>query len=348
MRPTAPASGAGERSTELFVGLIANPNAGHDIRRVVSHASVFNNQEKIYIIRRVLMGLAAAGVERVAYLPEPVGLVPIALDGLNGGPAVEPLEMAIFARTADSTDAGRLLAERGAACIVILGGDGTNRAVAKGCGDVPLVPISTGTNNVFPTLVEGTIAGLAAGAVASGRVDGSAVVRRQKRLEVLVDGELREIALIDAAVNREPFTGARAIWDPGLLDELLLTRAEPGAVGLSAIGGQLDPIGAEEPEGLFLRIGAGPCRVTAAIAPGMVREISIVEHRRLRPGQGIRIAGRLGTIALDGERELEVRPRHVVEVRLSAHGPRVVDIPAAMRAAAKAGLFRGQGPGVGC
>ena len=38
-------------SIALFVGLIANPNAGHDIRRVVSHASIFNNQEKIYIIR---------------------------------------------------------------------------------------------------------------------------------------------------------------------------------------------------------------------------------------------------------------------------------------------------------
>ncbi|MCC7106674.1 MAG: NAD(+)/NADH kinase [Chloroflexi bacterium] len=327
-------------SIALFVGLIANPNAGHDIRRVVSHASIFNNQEKIYIIRRVLMGLAAAGVERVAYLPEPVGLVPMALDGLRGGPAVEPLDMRIWARTADSTDAGRRFAEMGARCIVVLGGDGTNRAVAKGCGDVPIVPISTGTNNVFPTLVEGTVAGLAAGVVASERLNGSAVVRRSKRLEVFVDGEPREIALVDAAVSRELFTGARAIWDPGLLGELLLTRAEPGAVGLCAIGGQLDPIGMDEPAGLFLRIGEGPCQVTAAMAPGMIRPISIAEHRRLAFGDGLTFEGRLGTIALDGEREVEVRPHHRVEIRLSAEGPYVVDIPAAMGAAARAGLFR--------
>src|ERR687887_1314191 len=201
----------------MLVGLIANPEAGHDIRRVVSHASTFSNQEKVYIIRRVLMGLAAAGVERVAYLPEPVGLVKFALDGLKDGPTVEPLEMTIFGRTADSTEAARRLAALGAACIVTLGGDGTNRAVAKGCGEVPLVPISTGTNNVFPTLVEGTIAGLAAGAVASGRLDPGAVVHPSKRLEVLINDELREIALVDAAVSREPYTGARAIWDPGLL-----------------------------------------------------------------------------------------------------------------------------------
>jgi hypothetical protein len=43
-------------------------------------------------------------------------------------------------------------------------------AVAKGCGYVPLVPISTGTNNVFPVMVEGTLAGLAAAVVAL-RVD---------------------------------------------------------------------------------------------------------------------------------------------------------------------------------
>lgn len=42
------------------------------------------------------------------------------------------------------------MAERGARCIVTLGGDGTNRAVAKESGAIPLVPISTGTNNVFP------------------------------------------------------------------------------------------------------------------------------------------------------------------------------------------------------
>jgi predicted polyphosphate/ATP-dependent NAD kinase len=323
-----------------LVGLIANPEAGHDIRRLVSHASPFNNQEKVHIIRRVLVGLAAAGVERVAYLPEPVGLVPFALDGLKGGPAVEPLDMPIYARSEDSTEAARRLASLGAACIVTLGGDGTNRAIAKGCGEVPLVPISTGTNNIFPSIVEGTIAGLAAGVVASDRLDGRAIVRRRKRLEVTVDDELREIALVDAAVSREPYTGARAIWDPGLLDELLLTQAQPGAIGLSAIGGQLDPVAPDEPHGLFLRIGPGGCQVTAALAPGLVRPIPIAEHRRLLPGQGLRFTDRRGTLALDGERELELYPRHTVEIRLSPAGPHVVDIPATMRAAAEAGLFR--------
>ena len=324
----------------MLVGLIANPEAGHDIRRLVSHASTFNNQEKVYIIRRVLMGLAAAGVEQVAYLPEHVGLVRYALDGLKETPKLEALDLLIRAQTSDSTDAARLLAERGAACILTLGGDGTNRAVAKGCGRVPIVPISTGTNNVFPTLVEGTIAGLAAGVIATGRPETEAAIRQRKRLDVLIDGELREISLVDAAVSPEPFTGARAIWDPAQLTDLLLTQALPSAIGLSSIGGQLDPIHPDDAEGLYVAIGPGAWEVNAAVAPGMIRPIPVASYRRLRPGDGLAFNGRRGTIALDGERELEIYEHNRVEIRLNAEGPRVVDIPLAMHAAAVAGLFR--------
>ena len=43
--------------------------------------------------------------------------------------------------------------------------DGTNRAAVKGWRDAPLLTISTGTNNVFPMMVEGTTAGMAAALV---------------------------------------------------------------------------------------------------------------------------------------------------------------------------------------
>ena len=50
-------------------------------------------------------------------------------------------------------------ASAGVRAIVVLGGDGTHRVVAKACGDVPLCAISTGTNNAFPELRETTVAG---------------------------------------------------------------------------------------------------------------------------------------------------------------------------------------------
>ena len=40
--------------------------------------------------------------------------------------------------------------EKGVAAIVVLGGDGTHRAVVMACGDVPIAGISTGTNNACP------------------------------------------------------------------------------------------------------------------------------------------------------------------------------------------------------
>ena len=55
----------------------------------------------------------------------------------------------------------------GVAAIVVLGGDGTHRVVAKACGDVPICALSTGTNNAFPEMRETTVAGLATGLVAT-------------------------------------------------------------------------------------------------------------------------------------------------------------------------------------
>ncbi|MBM3299009.1 MAG: ATP-NAD kinase, partial [Deltaproteobacteria bacterium] len=52
-----------------LVGIIANPASGKDIRRLVAFGSAFDNQEKVRIVRRVLLGLEAVGVDRVCYMP---------------------------------------------------------------------------------------------------------------------------------------------------------------------------------------------------------------------------------------------------------------------------------------
>jgi len=50
------------------IGIIANPASGKDIRRLVAHASVFDNDEKSSIVRRVILGAHAAGARRFLYL----------------------------------------------------------------------------------------------------------------------------------------------------------------------------------------------------------------------------------------------------------------------------------------
>ena len=321
------------------VGIIANPAAGKDIRRLVAHGRFVPNNEKVNILRRVLAGLAATPVERVVMMPDTGMLCHAAASGSPQGLEAVMLDMAIAGAEGDSTRAAKAMAEMGVSCIVTLGGDGTNRAVAKGSGRVPLVPISTGTNNVFPYMVEGTVAGLAAGVVASGQVDVEPVTMRTKLLQVSVDGSESDSALVDVAVSAVPFAGARAIWDMSTVSEVFLARAEPDGIGLSAIGARLERVGAEDEHGVHVRIGRPGVTVSAPIAPGVVEDVPVEGWSRLHPGEPVKVGLDPCTIALDGERSIRVAPGQRAEVTLTRDGPPVVDVSAALAGASEAGLF---------
>lgn len=314
------------------VGLIVNPAAGRDIRRLVGFASVMPHHEKAAIVRRVIRGLEAAGVEELLYLPDGVGIISAALDGARTALRLVPLRVPMEGDARDSMMAARRLAEAEVAVIITLGGDGTNRAVAGGSGRVPLVAISTGTNNVFPNMVEGTVAGLAAGLVATGKVDVAAVTRRAKRVEVRVGGA-EDFALIDAAACRDAFRGAAAIWDPARVTSMVLSRAEPWAVGLSSIGGALQPVAADEPAGLYVELEAGSASRTvgAVLAPGLPARVAVRSWRRLALEEEVVLEAAGGTVALDGERELAAHGPAIV--RVTECGPWVVDVRAALAGA---------------
>lgn len=319
----------------ITVGVIANPAAGKDIRRLVAAGRVISNQEKANTLRRVFAGLVATGVDRVLVMPDLSRLAAPAMEDVASDIEACYLDMPRVDHQDGSTLAARMMASEGAGCIVTLGGDGTNRVVAKGAGDVPIVPISTGTNNVFPQMVEGTLAGIAAGSVAAGLDGLDAAITRCKRLDVLVDDEPADMALIDAAVSSEMFVGARAVWDMDTVGDVFLTRAEPASIGISAVGAQLRPVSIDEPIGLWLRLGRGDGptarSVKAPIGPGMVPEVPVAEWAVLRPGERRLIDRRPGTLALDGERELTLLPGMKVEVVLNLEGPRVVDVAHVLR-----------------
>ncbi len=313
----------------ITVGIIANPSSGKDIRRIVAQGWVVSNQEKIAIVRRLLRGLEAAGVERVLFMPEPLGIGYGALEGLGGETTIqaETLTMDITARQEDSTRAADLMVAQGATCIITLGGDGTNRAVFKGCGSrVPLLPISTGTNNVFPEFQEGTTAGLAAGMVAKGMVVREVSCWHSKVLILYKQGQPVDLALVDLAISTDNVIGSRAIWDVSRLNELFLTRAQPWSIGLSAIGGMLHPLDARSLSGLHLRFGTGGKTVRAAIGPGLFADINVQTLREIAIGERILLQHeRPLTLAFDGERDMTAHPDDVLEIELNADGPWVVD-----------------------
>lgn len=327
----------------ITVGIIANPASGKDIRRLVAHGSVFDNDEKVSIVRRVLLGLDALGVERVLIMPDSYGIGLRALHTLKLKLETTILGMPRTFSQEDSRLATQIMVDSGAQVLVTLGGDGTNRIVSKASQDVPLMPISTGTNNVFPNMIEASIAGLAAGLVACGQADEA--VERAPQLDVLRDGqeEVSDIALIDAAVYAERFIASRAVWDAAKIREVVLTRAEPGNIGLSSIGSHL--LGGAYPpgHGLYLRIdplASGGQRVLAPIAPGLLEPVHVAAYRLLAPGDEVVLSHlEACVLAVDGEREIRLPPGSRLRLRLNAHGPRVINARKAIEVAARKGVF---------
>ncbi len=322
-----------------LVGIIANPASGKDIRRLVAHGSVFDNQEKVRIVRRILLGLSEMGVERICYMPDYYGIVERAAGELEIDAEVFPVDSSATGEQEDSTEAARHMQEQGAACIIVLGGDGTNRAVAKGNGAIPILPVSTGTNNVFPFMVEGTIAGMAAGLIACERVPLEACTFRSTRIEVLVDGEERDLALVDVVVYDDIFTGSKAIWDMGKVSQVLLNRASADSIGLSSIGGQIHCVGPEEPRALYLELGKPGRLVVAAVAPGLIEKVFVRYQRVIEAGEEIEVGSAPCVLGLDGERDFEVRPGRRTTMRVAMEGPRVVDVARTMRAAMQTGIL---------
>jgi len=314
-----------------LVGIIANPESGRDIRRLVAHGSVVTNQEKIYILRRVLLGLAAAGVERVCYMPDRSGIVDSALADIAIPVHVFPLDMRLDGGQNDSTLAGRLMEELEADCVVTLGGDGTNRAAVKGSVRAPILPISTGTNNAFPYMIEGTMAGVAAGLVATGQIPVDEAAFRSTLLEIVEDGARVDLALVDAVVYDDLFVGSRAIWEMDKVRQIFLNRADPASIGISSIGGLMESVGPEEPRGLWLELGEGGVPVKAIVAPGVIETVSVRKRKTLPLDSEVEISYRPSVLALDGEREIEILPDQRLRVRLASNGPLVIDARRAMR-----------------
>jgi predicted polyphosphate/ATP-dependent NAD kinase len=231
----------------------------------------------------------------------------------------------------DSLHAANMLAGKGAGCIITLGGDGTNRVVAKGACQVPILPVSTGTNNVFPYMIEGTIAGLAAGLIATGKVPCEAGTFTSTRLEVVVDGQAADMAIVDAVVCDDIFIGSRAVWKMEKIRQVFLNRCSPVNIGFSSIGGTQQEITPDDPFGMVIEIGAKGQRLTAPVAPGVFETVTVEDLRLMMPGEAVDLVCTPCVIALDGEREVEVKKKERAAIRLDTKGPVVVAVGRTMR-----------------
>jgi hypothetical protein len=216
---------------------------------------------------------------------------------------------------------------------------------------VRLIALSTGTNNVFPTMAEPTIAGMVAALAARGDLAGSGAHQRAKVLHVTGKRandkahELPDVGLIDAVILRRDHVGNLLPFDPKRIDRLLLTRAEPTAVGMSPIGGMVEPVYEADDEGLLVELvdpeeaREGDRVFTAPLSPGLFRKVAVRSATRIPFGVSVPMRGP-GVLALDGDRDHKLLENHALNVEIGRDGPWMIDLAAAMRWAVAQGMIR--------
>ncbi len=332
-------------TSPALVGIIANPAAGKDIRRLISAASPVSDMAKIGIVRRAAIGAVEGGATRLLVADDRHALARRALDEV--GLDYDVVDQPLLSTSRDTQRAAAAMAEAGVGAVVVLGGDGTHRDVALGWRHAPLVAVSTGTNNVFPRSLEATTAGEAAGLVAAGRVALTDVARQAKVLEVAIhredlDGDgaptpgsdAPDLALVDVALTTSLFTGSRAVWEPSTIRSVVSAIAEPGSVGLASIAAAVDPLTRHQPGAVVIDLAADDHTgryVRCPLAPGRYAAVSVGAHRRLRCGDVVRWQGP-GALSFDGERDRVLGPDDRASVRILADGPWVIDPTAALAA----------------
>lgn len=321
------------------VGIIANPASGKDIRRLVAHGSVFSNHEKVNIVRRILIALDAMGIERVITMPDAFDICQRAQDGAALSIAVQGLEMPTQFSREDTTRAAVRMQASGVDCVITLGGDGTNRALAKAGGNIPILPVSTGTNNVFPYMIEGTLAGMAAAIVARGLVDAPDAISRRSQLDIEVNGEVVDLALVDAVICDERSIASRALWDVATVRLVVVARRLPAQIGFMALAGNIPQCDAGGKGGLVIETHTDAPTVLAPIAPGLIVPVGVRRWLPLAIGEHVEAPIGNYTIALDGERERKIRQHEHVVIRLNANGPRVINPHQVLAYAAQQGVF---------
>ena len=344
-----------------LLGVVANPVSARDIRRIVANAGNLQITDRVNIVLRMLQAARAVGVARALLMPDRGGIRALLERHLKRGdatlPTIEWLDFEPTSSVDDSFTATRMLQAAGAGAIVVLGGDGTHRAVVRElvgatlpqARTLPIAGLSTGTNNAFPEMREPTITGLAAGLFAAGRITAAEALVPNKLLEVLIHPrgggpQRRDIAIVDAVITHDRSVGARALWKTGSLAAAYLAFAEPEAIGLSSIGGLLQPVGRRERGGLAVQLAVDPAHTLlllhAPIAPGLVLPVPVASWQRLAPDEPVTVQQQAGTVALDGEREMAFEAGDRVTVTLRENAFFTVDVARCMAVAARDNLMR--------
>lgn len=330
-----------------IIGIVCNPQSGKDIRRLLTAATTIDDMEKTNIVERILLSASALGDHKVYIMPDRLGYGRLLLQKSNLADYpgdLSQLEVYDMERTETQHDTIFFAEEMEriqADVMIVMGGDGTSRAAAKGTIKVPMISLSTGTNNVYPELMEGTVAGVAAAAIASHAVSIDECSMQAKCIEIYINGEFRDMALIDLVFCRNPFVGSKAIWDYQEIDRVIVTQCSMASIGFSAMVGSVFKVSDEDEFGAYAEFTDGVPNTYAAVGAGVVRPVCVENARKMNIEEKYSTTmDYMGTLALDGEREVVFYPGDEIVCVIRRTGPKKVNAKKTVELAQKKGFFQ--------
>ena len=310
------------------IGIIINPMAGRDIRRIVADAEYITHYTKINFAKRFILGLDSVDSYEIYIMPDNYGISEEVVDSLRNkiNSSIKYIDILVRGTVEDTIRTARIMREIGVNIIASFGGDGTLRAVFKGAGVIPIVGVPLGTNNVMSrTFLEPTVLGVVTGLALKNldRINDFGI--QLKILKLYMNKELRDTALIDIAFIPEGWIGARAIWDITNVKYIVFSKCEPTDIGLASIGGNIHPISFYDENGLFVEI-EGENRaegIRAIIAPGLIKKVRVRNYVIFN--KNVEIPSGRYAIAFDGERELVSQSNDRIEIQITRGGPILID-----------------------
>lgn len=311
------------------IGIIVHPYSGKDLRRITSQANNIGNNEKAIKVVRMISSISQFDIEKVYLMPDNYNLNTNIASMVNQDPhialKVELLEFMPTDQPDDTITAVQMMKNLGISCLIVLGGDGTCRLVSKAEVDVPIIPVSTGTNNVYPQFWEGTTVGIAAAYIAKNGIEYP--LYRGKQIEIMINGELSDIALVDAVMTDLPYIGSKVVTDPHNVKEVIVSMCSPSFVGFSAIIGNITTCYDHDAFGYRLKLDPEGASILAQISPGHLQKISYSDFQKIDiDTEYINFPNYDGTIALDGERTISFRNQDQIKFTISRKAPYKVDI----------------------
>jgi hypothetical protein len=329
------------------LAICVNPMSGRDVRRLAARATNMTHEAKRDLVARIAAGADAVGVTDLYVMREPFRIAAAALEHMNLTARVHVLGERPNNDARDTEEGVRRFLAEGCRTLVSLGGDGTNRAIVRALieagggavpADVTLIPLSTGTNNAFPTLLEPTIAGMVAGLSARGDLEDAAHLKaRAKLLHVRANGR-RDVGVIDAVLLENDHVGNLLPFDPARIRRILLTRALPTAIGMAPIGGLVDIVEEHDDCGLLVELGGEGRPVRVPISPGLFRDVVVRSATRISFGVAVPFRGP-GVLALDGDRDHKLVDGEAATATVARDGPWLWNLEGVMRWAVTSGVL---------